>query len=67
MYDKDFLSYLIIDKKYSNNTVKTYGYALEHFKDFIKKDLLKVEKKDIVSYLEYEQKNKKEAKSIANS
>lgn len=66
-YDKDFLSYLIIDKKYSDNTVKTYGYALKQFKDFIKKDFLKVNKQDILSYLSFEQVNNKEAKSVAHS
>ncbi len=66
-YDEDFLSYLIIDKKYSENTIKNYRYALKNFKNYIKKDYLKITKKDIVSYLEYEQKNGKEAKSIAHS
>ncbi len=66
-YDEDFLSYLIIDKKYSENTIKTYRYALKNFKNYIKKDYLKITKKDIVSYLEYEQKSGKEAKSIAHS
>lgn len=66
-YDEDFLSYLIIDKKYSDNTIKTYRYALKHFKEFVKKDFLKINKYDITNYLSFEKENNKEAKSIAHS
>ena len=34
---KDFLNYLLIDKKYSNNTIESYKKDLETFLEFFKK------------------------------
>lgn len=53
---KDFLNYLLIDLKYSNNTIETYRYTLEEFEKIIKKDLKKVNESDIESYIQLLQK-----------
>ena len=50
-YIKDFLDYLIIDKKYSINTKESYENDLTNFYLFSNKDLEKVLKEDILKYL----------------
>lgn len=50
---KDFLDYLLIDLKYSKNTIETYNYTLEEFYKIIKKDLCKINEEDIKKYIEY--------------
>lgn len=52
-YIKDFLDYLLIDKKYSINTKKSYENDLFNFSSYSKKELTKITKNDILSYLEY--------------
>lgn len=52
-YIKDFLDYLIIDKKYSINTKKSYENDLSNFYYFIDKDLDTISKEDILKYIEY--------------
>lgn len=50
---KDFLDYLLIDLKYSKNTIETYNYTLEEFYKIINKDLCKINEEDIKKYIEY--------------
>lgn len=49
---KDYLDYLKIDKKYSNNTILSYESNLKHFFKEYQKDITKIEKKDLDSFLE---------------
>ena len=51
-----FLNYLLIDLKYSNNTIQTYRYALLEFEKIMKKDLKMVKEKDISEYIQTLQK-----------
>lgn len=60
---KEFINYLLIDLKYSNNTIKTYEYVLKEFIKIINKDLLLVNNKDIIYYLEF-LKKKDSSKTI---
>ena len=50
-YVSNFLSYLENEKNYSSYTILSYREDLEEFKDFIKKDLSKVDREDIKKYL----------------
>lgn len=61
---RDFLDYLLIDLKYSQNTIDTYKYTLEEFYEFLKKDLKKVTENDINKYKEY--LNKKDSAKTIN-
>ena len=49
---KDFLNYLLIDLKYSDNTIETYRYTLEEFDMLIKKDLKQVTESDVEKYIQ---------------
>lgn len=48
-----FLDYLLIDKNYSNNTILSYKNDLLKFTEYINKDLKKVKKEDIDSYMQF--------------
>lgn len=50
---KSFLNYLKVYKNYSELTIKNYYNDLTEFSLYIKKDLTKVKKEDIKSYLKY--------------
>jgi len=51
---ENFISYLLFEKKYSNNTVKSYKRDLERFKKYFKnKNINTIDKKDIEKYIEY--------------
>ena len=53
-YITDFTNYLIVDKKYSNNTVMSYERELDKFNNYINKNSIsinKVTRKDIEDYL----------------
>ena len=64
-YINSYKDYLRIDKKYSDNTVKSYMNDLNKFNTFInKKNILKVQKQDIIDYIEYERKLKKADKTV---
>ena len=51
VYINDFLLYLELDLNYSKNTINTYENNLNKLNKFIKKDLLKINSKDIEKYL----------------
>ena len=62
-----FLNYLLIEKKYSKNTIKSYETDLIDFKDFIKnKKINKIDVNDIKNYINYLNKNKLSEKSVAH-
>ena len=63
-YINQYKDYLKIDKKYSNNTIMSYIKDLNKYNDYIKKNILNVTKNDIVSFLEYERKSKKQERTI---
>lgn len=50
---KNFLNYLKVYKNYSELTIKNYYNDLTEFSIYIKKDLTRVKKEDIKSYLKY--------------
>lgn len=50
-YVKDYLDYLKIDKKYSPHTILSYEANLKHFLAWLKKDVCKVNKKDLEAFL----------------
>lgn len=50
---KSFLNYLKVYKNYSELTIKNYYNDLTEFSLYIKKDLTRVKKEDIKSYLKY--------------
>ena len=54
-FKKDFIDYLIIDCKYSLNTVKNYDIIINKYINFLEnKDITKVNKKDILNFIEYD-------------
>lgn len=67
-YIVDYLSYLLIDKKYSNNTIISYQKDLEKFSFFLKnKEVNDVSNEDISLYLKYLYKNGINERSIARN
>lgn len=56
-YILEYKKYLLIDKKYSENTIESYIGELTNFFKF-KKDILKISKNDILNYIEIESKTK---------
>ena len=60
----DFLDYLLIDKKYSDNTIESYKNDLYKFYDFLKKDMTNVTENDINNYLMSLKKNGSNERSI---
>ena len=65
----EFINYLQIDKKYSENTIMSYESDLKDYQkfmtDFLKKDIYHIEKKDIKLYLKYLKDQNKSPKSIS--
>lgn len=62
-----FLDYLLIDKNYSNNTIASYKNDLVKFLEYIGKDLKKVNKNDIDSYIQFLHKEGYNERSINRS
>lgn len=51
-YIEEYLKYLLIEKKYSNNTILSYGNDLNELSQFYKnKDITKLNKKDILNFI----------------
>lgn len=58
-YLNEYLEYLNIDKKYSNNTILSYHNDLKIYLNFLKeKSVLKVQKKDVQIFLNQERQDK---------
>ncbi len=67
---EEYKNYLLIDKKYSNNTVDSYTTELKKYYDYLKEQkiyLKEVNSSDIKEYLKYLKKNELTEKSIAHS
>ena len=71
MYLDDFLDSLIIEKKLSDNTKKSYENDLNKYIDFLNKKGIKnvnnIEQQDIEKYIEYLHKEKMSSKTIAHN
>lgn len=66
-YIEDFLNYLLIDKKYSNNTIMSYQNDLYKFSNYLKnKDIKKITEDDLKNYIKYLNKDLKD-KSISHN
>ena len=65
-YIEQFKNYLLIDKKYSSNTILSYENDLHNFLNYIKKDLKKINKGDILNFLE-DYTNKMNTRSVAHA
>ena len=65
-YINEYKKYLLIDKKYSNNTILSYENDLNNLKKIINKDLTKINKNDIIKFIENELEIKN-PKSVAHS
>ena len=50
-YIDDFISYLKIDKNYSDNTVESYMRDIRFFLEYVKKEVDVITKKDIDDYI----------------
>lgn len=69
-YIEDFLDYLLIDKKYSNNTIESYENDLKKYYEFQKQrnmDIHNIKKEDIKEYLKYLKESKMSDKSISRN
>lgn len=66
----EFLNYLKVDLKYSENTIKNYHYILNKFENITKKKLdynFKITKEDINYFINYNLKEKQSSKTINNN
>lgn len=63
----DFKNYLELERNYSNNTSLSYVKDVTLFSDFIKKDLLLVDKKDIGKYIRSLNKSSKTISHVISS
>ncbi len=63
---EEFINYLLIDKKYSKNTILSYREELKLFFSYTSKEVTKIEKDDIVSYMKYEKDSGCQEKTIAH-
>ena len=63
----DFKNYLELERNYSNNTSLSYVKDVTLFSDFIKKDLLLVDKKDIEKYIRSVNKSSKTISHVISS
>lgn len=66
-YISDFIEYLIIDKKYSENTVKSYHNDLKKFENFNKKQINNITDNDIKNYIKFLNKEKNDTKTISHN
>ena len=66
-YIEEFIEYLIIDKKYSENTVKSYKNDLKKFDNFLKKQINNINENDIKNYIKYLNKENNNSKTISHN
>lgn len=52
----DFLNYLLIDRKYSQNTIASYDLQLHELENYGKKSLRSIQKEEIISFLQQRKK-----------
>ena len=65
-YIVEYKKYLLIDKKYSDNTILSYMNDLKKFEKFVKKNIIEVNKNDILKFIEFERLNE-DISSVAHS
>ena len=63
----DFINYLLIDKKYSDDTIKSYKNDLKNFCLFFDKDIKNINREDLRRYLVYLKEENLSEKSIAHN
>lgn len=66
-YIDEFIDYLIIDKKYSENTIKSYKNDLKKFKNFINKQINNITENDIKKYIKHLNKENDDKKTISHN
>lgn len=65
---KEFIEYLLIDKKYSVNTIKSYQNDLNKYQKYFKsKTIDNIYEKDIKDYIKYLKNEKNELKTISHN
>lgn len=62
-----YIDYLKYEKKLSENTINSYKNDLDCFKDFFKKDLIKINLDDMHKYLDHLNKENKKATTVAHN
>ena len=70
MIDADinkFIEYLLIDKKYSENTIKSYTNDLKKFNKFNKKQINNIKEQDIKNYIKYLNKENEDVRTISHN
>lgn len=71
MYLDDFINYLVIERKLSDNTKLSYTNDLKKYINFLKKrkitNVENITRKDIIAYIEYLNKEKCSPKTIAHN
>jgi integrase/recombinase XerD len=65
-YLKDYLEYLKIDRKYSDNTISSYEANLKHFLFSTPKEIENITIQDLEQFLELLNKEKKSTRTIAH-
>ena len=66
-YILNFCNYLLIEKKYSVNTIESYKRDLIKFFTFLKKNTIKIKKEEIHAYLKYLSEENMNEKSISRN
>ena len=61
---KEFIEYLIIEKKLSNNTIMSYTNDLKLYNEYIKKQFNNISKEDIIKFIAYLNNKKLSSKTI---
>ena len=62
---EDYINYIYIEKKISNNTKEAYKKDLEYFYNYINKDINKISTDDVRKYINYLSDNNNSDKTIA--
>jgi integrase/recombinase XerD len=63
-----FIEYLIIDKKYSENTIKSYNNDLKKFNNYFEnKPISKIEENNIKNYIKYLKQENNDNKTISHN
>ena len=63
-----FIEYLIIDKKYSENTIKSYNNDLKKFNNYFeKKSINKIEESNIKNYIKYLKQENNDNRTISHN
>ena len=57
----DFSNYLKIDKNYSDNTIESYLRDIRYFLDYVNKEIIDINKKDIEDYITFNLSNYNES------